>query len=154
MNDTIKTLLFVVVAIAVAGAAWFSSRPLATLSVTESQIGQPLFPDFKDPTQVASLEIVKYNPATSDATAFQVKQVNNRWSIPSHENYPTDAQDQLIEAAGSVLGLDALNLVSSDSGDQEYYGVVEDLEKLDIEMVKMGVPLTEYLKEGVKVLTV
>jgi hypothetical protein len=36
----------------------------------------------------------------------------------------------------------------------EYYGVVEDLERLGIEMVKMGIPLTEYLKQGVKVLSV
>ena len=36
----------------------------------------------------------------------------------------------------------------------EYYGVVEDLERMGIETVKMGIPLTEYLKEGVKVLTV
>lgn len=35
----------------------------------------------------------------------------------------------------------------------ERYGVVEDLEKMGIETIKMGVPLTDYLKEGAKVLT-
>lgn len=35
----------------------------------------------------------------------------------------------------------------------ERYGIVEDLEKMGIEVIKMGFPLTEYLKQGAKVLT-
>ena len=36
----------------------------------------------------------------------------------------------------------------------EAYGVVENLEQMGIETIKMGIPLTEYLKEGIQVLTV
>lgn len=34
----------------------------------------------------------------------------------------------------------------------ERYGVVETLEEMGFEVIKMGIPLTEYLKEGIKVL--
>jgi hypothetical protein len=35
----------------------------------------------------------------------------------------------------------------------DMYGVSEDIEKLGIEVKYMGVPLTSYLKEGMKVIT-
>ncbi len=51
--------------------------------------------------------------------------VNNRWSIPSHENYPADAKDQLAEAAASLIGLKVLEVVTDRPGDHPLYGVVE-----------------------------
>jgi CHASE3 domain sensor protein len=69
----------------------------------EDMVGKQLFDDF-EPLAVTSLQIVKYDEATGTPSGFEVSQVNNRWSIPSHSNYPTDAKDQLAEAAASVRG--------------------------------------------------
>ena len=129
MEEFKKTLLFVILAVAAAGASWYVNRPIRTAQNVDSGLGAQLFPDFKNPNDATSLEIVKYNSQTSEKSSFQVKQVNDRWSIPSHDNYPTDAQTQLIEAASDVMGLEILNQVSSDSGDQETYGVVDPDEK-------------------------
>ncbi|MBQ2622419.1 MAG: DUF4340 domain-containing protein [Thermoguttaceae bacterium] len=129
MKEFKKTLLFVILAVAAAGASWYVNRPIRTAQSADSGLGAQLFPDFKNPNDATSLEIVKYNSQTSEKSSFQVKQVNDRWSIPSHDNYPTDAQTQLIEAASDVMGLEILNQVSSDSGDQETYGVVDPDEK-------------------------
>lgn len=129
MKEFKKTLLFVILAVAAAGASWYVNRPIRTAQSVDSGLGAQLFPDFKNPNDATSLEIVKYNSQTSEKSSFQVKQVNDRWSIPSHDNYPTDAQTQLIEAASDVMGLEILNQVSSDSGDQETYGVVDPDEK-------------------------
>ena len=129
MKELKKTLLFVILAVAAAGASWYVNRPIRTAQSADSGLGVQLFPDFKNPNDATSLEIVKYNSQTSEKSSFQVKQVNDRWSIPSHDNYPTDAQTQLIEAASDVMGLEILNQVSSDSGDQETYGVVDPDEK-------------------------
>lgn len=129
MKEFKKTLLFVILAVAAAGASWYVNRPIQTADSVENGLGTQLFPDFKNPNDATSLEIVKYNSQTSEKSSFQVKQVNNRWSIPSHDNYPTDAQTQLVEAASDVMGLEILNQVSTDSGDQETYGVVDPDEK-------------------------
>ena len=129
MKEFKKTLLFVILAVAAAGASWYVNRPIRPAQSVDSGLGAQLFPDFKNPNDATSLEIVKYNSQTSEKSSFQVKQVNDRWSIPSHDNYPTDAQTQLIEAASDVMGLEILNQVSSDSGDQETYGVVDPDEK-------------------------
>ncbi len=129
MKEFKKTLLFVILAVAAAGASWYVNRPIQTADCVENGLGTQLFPDFKNPNDATSLEIVKYNSQTSEKSSFQVKQVNDRWSIPSHDNYPTDAQTQLVEAASDVMGLEILNQVSSDSGDQETYGVVDPDEK-------------------------
>ncbi|MBR6436542.1 MAG: DUF4340 domain-containing protein [Thermoguttaceae bacterium] len=129
MKEFKKTLLFVILAVAAAVASWYVNRPIRTAQSSDSGLGAQLFPDFKNPNDATSLEIVKYNSQTSEKSSFQVKQVNDRWSIPSHDNYPTDAQTQLIEAASDVMGLEILNQVSSDSGDQETYGVVDPDEK-------------------------
>lgn len=129
MKEFKKTLLFVILAVAAAGASWYVNRPIQTADSIENGLGTQLFPDFKNPNDATSLEIVKYNSQTSEKSSFQVKQVNNRWSIPSHDNYPTDAQTQLVEAASDVMGLEILNQVSTDSGDQETYGVVDPDEK-------------------------
>ena len=129
MKEFKKTLLFVILALAAAGASWYVNRPIRNVETVENGLGTQLFPDFKNPNDATSLEIVKYNSQTSEKSSFQVKQVNNRWSIPTHDNYPTDAQTQLIEAASDVMGLEILNQVSSDSGDQETYGVVDPDEK-------------------------
>ena len=129
MKEFKKTLLFVILAVAAAGASWYVNRPIRTAQSADSGLGAQLFPDFKNPNDATSLEIIKYNSQTSEKSSFQVKQVNDRWSIPSHDNYPTDAQTQLIEAASDVMGLEILNQVSSDSGDQETYGVVDPDEK-------------------------
>lgn len=129
MKEFKKTLLFVILAVAAAGASWYVNRPIQTADSVENGLGTQLFPDFKNPNDATSLEIVKYNSQTSEKSSFQVKQVNNRWSIPTHDNYPTDAQTQLVEAASDVMGLEILNQVSTDSGDQETYGVVDPDEK-------------------------
>lgn len=147
MKEFNKTLLFVILAVAAAGASWYVNRPIRTAQSADSGLGAQLFPDFKNPNDATSLEIVKYNSQTSEKSSFQVKQVNDRWSIPSHDNYPTDAQTQLIEAASEVMGLEILNQVSSDSGDQETYGVVDPDEK-DLPPGSRGVGMKVVLRNA------
>ena len=54
--------------------------------------------------------------------------------IPSHDDYPADAKDQVAAAAGSLMGLKPLQMVSENLGDQQEYGVVEP----DPKTVKLG----------------
>ncbi len=64
------------------------------------------------PLAPTSLEVVEYDEDTGTVHPFKVQQVDGKWSIPSHSNYPTDAERQLGEAAASVFELQKLSLVT------------------------------------------
>src|SRR3972149_2837539 len=108
MNENVKTLTFVAVALAMLISA-LVARPSLPRSRPEDGRTQPLFPDLKDPLAVTSLEIVDFDDQRGEVHPFQVAQVDvkgkARWSIPSHDNYPADAKDQVASAAAGLMGL-------------------------------------------------
>jgi hypothetical protein len=128
MNENLKTLGFVVVAAAVALVAWVSI-PSPLTDADEDFRNKPLNPDFTNPLDAASLEIMKYDEAKAAIVPFKVAEVDykgkTRWSIPSHENYPADAKNQMATAGAALVGLTIIDKVSDNEGDQEEYGVVD-----------------------------
>lgn len=124
MNENAKTLSFVGVAAALLFAAWLL-RPAAVSVEMQDDIGQEFFPTFKDPLAATSMEVVEYDNESGALRPFKVAQLNGVWSIPSHENYPADAKNQLEQAAVSVIGLKKLSMVSDSPADHETYGVVD-----------------------------
>lgn len=87
--------------------------------------GEPLFPDFDSPLAAASLEIAEYDAMLHTIRTFNVAQIDGRWSIPSHGNYPTDAGDQLVAAITGLMDLTVLEVASEIRRDHELYGVVD-----------------------------
>ncbi len=128
MNENAKTLIFVAAAGVVVLAAVLTA-PSMSVSSPEFVRNQPLYPDFEDPLAVKSLEIVEYDDQRGAVHPFQVAQVDvkgkTRWSIPSHDDYPADAKDQVALAAAGLMGLKVIEMVSNDQGDQREYGVVD-----------------------------
>jgi hypothetical protein len=124
MSELTKTISFVVVAV-VAGAVAWATRPANFEVKPEELRDQILFPDFKDPLAVTSLEIVQYDEDTAQVRPFKVAKVKNRWVIPSHDNYPADAKDQLAEAAAGLIDLKVLSVAADDAGAHALYGVVD-----------------------------
>jgi len=125
MNDMQRTLTYVAVAVVASVIAWEPWR--STRQVADEPEEVLLFPEFRNPLNAKSLEIVKYNEETSTLEPpFKVAQLNGVWSIPSHHNYPADAHDHMAKAATSVMDLEALGpKISDNPGDQELYGVVD-----------------------------
>jgi hypothetical protein len=140
MNQSSKTALFIGVAAVVAVVAWLA-RPALPGNDASDVRGQKLVADF-DPLTAASLEVVDFDEDTSTVRPFQVAQVTEkgktRWSIPSHDNYPADAKEQLGEAATALLGLKILGVVGDNAGDHELYGVVDPGSK-DLKVGSTGV---------------
>ena len=128
MTEKVKTLTFVAVA-AVATIVALVSRPSLPVSEEANVVNQPLYPKFTDPLLVAGLEIVEFDEQRGVVIPFRVEQVDVkgklRWSIPSHENYPADAKDQVASAAAGLMGLKILDMVSDNRGDQREYGVLD-----------------------------
>jgi hypothetical protein len=71
------------------------------------------------------MRIVTFDEGTSQVREFEVAQNNGVWSLPSHQNYPADAKEQLASAAAALVDLKVLAPVSKDARDHELYGVVE-----------------------------
>lgn len=124
MNETTKTVTVVGLALALALVAWISQPSMAPMQ-PEDMRGQLLFPDFKDPLDATSMEIFKFDETRAEITPFKVARVDDRWAIPSHDNYPADAKDHLAEAANSVMDLKVLDVVPAGAGDHGLYGVID-----------------------------
>ncbi len=126
MNENVKTLTFLAVAAAAVLLAVFT-RPSLPEASTENYHGQELFPNFTDPLAVTGLEIVEFNEDTATVRKFMVAEVEEdgktRWVIPSHDNYPADAKDQVVDAAGSLIGPRIIDLAGDRHGDRRTYGV-------------------------------
>lgn len=123
MNETIKTLLAVAAACVLAGAA-FLTRPKPITPETFSDQGELFFADFTDPTAARSLEVIGYDEATATYQPFKIQFDGARWVIPSHHNYPADAQTSLAQAASAFVGLHKEQVVSDRAADHEALGVV------------------------------
>jgi hypothetical protein len=132
MNESLRTLIYVGVAGGVALLAW-ASQPGAGSGPPGPQRGTLLFPDFSDPLAAQSLEIVKFDEGSAELKSFKVAKENGLWVIPSHGNYPADAETQIREAAGSLTDLEIVDIASESAKDHALFGVVEpDKSKLKV----------------------
>lgn len=84
-------------------------------------------PILTDPDQPKALEVTEFDNQKGTYKSFRVEYKNGRWRIPSHHNYPADAEQRLAKTAGALIGLkrDAIAGYSKDS--HEEFGVVDPL---------------------------
>jgi hypothetical protein len=123
-----KTLAFLGVAVAAAGGAWALTQPRVTTAEAFSDLGEPFFPDFRDPLTAKSLEVVDFDAAQAQPIPFKVAFVPGKgWVIPSHHDYPADAKDRLARTAAGVIDLKK-EIIASDRAEQhEELGVLDPL---------------------------
>lgn len=121
-----RTLLFVAAAVACVGittAIDISSRPAEIKEF--GRIGELFYAEFTDPTLAAALEVYAFDKEEVVPREFVVQRLENgRWSIPSHHNYPADAEDQLAKTAASIIGIKRGAMVTRWPADHATYGVV------------------------------
>jgi hypothetical protein len=133
MNESIRTLVFVGVG-ALAALTAYATRPVLDHTPIEGPaiVGEQLFKDFKDPLAAKSLEIKEFDEATARAQSFMVsQQPSGLWVIPSHGNYPADAESQLKAVAETLSDLKCLGIASQVSSDHTLFGV-NDPEKAEV----------------------
>ncbi len=128
MNETTKTAIIVGIgALLLAGGIYF--LPSKADFTTESKVGEVLFPELKDGNVAQGMEIVSFDEKLSTRKDFAVKNLNGRWVLPSHNNYPADKKQQLVDAASSLVDLTALSEIKNVSPEQyELYGVLDPSE--------------------------
>jgi len=127
MRELTITALLILLATAVAGLALWV-EPDSNIPTALSDQGQPFFPGFKDALSCKALEIIAYDENTATAQPFKVEFRGRRWSLPSHFNYPADAQNRLSKTAAALMDI-RKDMVRSDSAaDHPELGVVDPLD--------------------------
>ncbi|MGL6194291.1 MAG: DUF4340 domain-containing protein [Thermoguttaceae bacterium] len=114
MPESNKTLIFVAIAVVLCAAAYFL-QPAPINDSPDQIVGKDLFEKFTDPLEIKTLEIQKINPKNGELDKFKVAELNGRWVIPSHDNYPSDAQNQMEQVANSLIGLQVLSVVAENA---------------------------------------
>lgn len=127
MKETIKTACFcLAAALLVAGAA--SVEPDRAAPGVFSDQGEEFFPEFADVLTCKALEVIDYEEATATARPFKVEFTDKRWVLPSHHNYPADAQDRLAKTAAALVDLRKEMILSDSVADHAAFGVIDPLD--------------------------
>lgn len=123
MNDFAKTAVALVLAAGLAGAAYVTA-PRSVADATFSDRGEEFFPAFTDPLAAKSLEVISYDEPTATLMPFKVKFDGTRWVIPSHHNYPADAEANMSGAASALIGLKKDAVVTDQASQHQELGVL------------------------------
>ncbi|MFN3153701.1 DUF4340 domain-containing protein [Bremerella sp.] len=124
MSESLKTLIFLAVAVVMGGLAYVS-RPAPATSAPEEEVNQPLFPEFTDPLQAESMKITRLDSDRGQIRRFEVANTSDGWQIKSKGGYPANATAHMAQAANSLVDLKVLRIVSDLPGQHAEYGVVE-----------------------------
>lgn len=141
-----KTGLFTGVAAALLATAVLASRPTGGTSPGFDDQGQTFFPEFQTPEQAQALEVVGYDPNSTEVTTFKIAFKEGRWVIPSHSDYPADARDNLATTAAGVLGLVKDTIRSDRPEDHAALGVLDPLDPKVVAVEGLGTRIT--LRDG------
>jgi len=127
MDHTKKTITYVAIAAGLALIAWLMAPSRITPEAFLDQ-GEEFYPDFTDPNEATTLEVIDYDEATATANPFKVESRNGLWTIPSHHSYPADGKTRLAQTAAAVIGIKKDEFRSDNQLDHETFGVLDPLD--------------------------
>lgn len=128
MNENRKTIWFLATAAILVVLALIMAPSRFTPGAFLDQ-GEPFFPDFTDPNQATTLEVIDFDSTTGATRPFKVTFQGGLWTIPSHHDYPADAKDRLATTAAGVIGIKKDDFRSDNVSDHEQCGVLDPLDE-------------------------
>lgn len=128
MNEGQKTAIAIGVALLTTLLAWVTVPRSHTPDAFEDR-GTSFFPGFNDPTMARSLEVIDFDEETATAHPFKVQVQNGLWSIPSHYNYPADAEQQLSQISAAIISLKKDVVASENVSEQQRTGTLDPLDE-------------------------
>ncbi|MCK6439312.1 MAG: DUF4340 domain-containing protein, partial [Planctomycetes bacterium] len=128
MNAWKTTSIYLIGAGLLAGAAFFLTWTPAQTEAYKD-IGEEFYPGFTDPLAAKSIEVVSWDEAKAARVPFKVQYRDGRWRIPSHFDYPADAEDNLKKVATQYIGVKKDDVRSDLPADHEKFGVVDPLDE-------------------------
>jgi hypothetical protein len=123
MSESIKTAVFVSIAVVAVALAYFIDRPASAVN-SVNLVNTSFTPAFEvdAPKQ---LTVIKWDPATAQTKQFEVASVDGVWRIPSKENYPADATRQMASAANALIDKKILRVAAQTADSHAELGVVD-----------------------------
>ena len=141
MNELKTTILFGVTAAALAAAAMVIDPGAETPDVFSDQ-GEAFYQDFTDPQAPKAIEVVDYDEATATARPLKVEFAEGAWRVPSHFNYPADAEDRLANTAAALMELRKDAIVSDRVEEHGDYGVIDPFAEGELSLEGRGQRVT------------
>lgn len=143
MNETQRTVIFVVLAAISVVTARFAGPSAPKQTVETSEIGTPFYPDFKDADAATSLEVTMYNPETASVRPFAVTlDKNGMWRIPYAHNYPADGKDRLAKTAASMIGIKREAFAGRRDSEHADFGVLDPKSEVATDLQGIGNRIT------------
>lgn len=127
-GETKKTLMYAGVAFLLIALALVTAPRKITPDAFLDQ-GESFFPEFEDPNEARTLEVIDFDEATGSARPFKVTFQGGRWSIPSHHDHPADGKDRLAKTAAGVIGIRKDDFRTDNVSDHEACGVIDPLDQ-------------------------
>jgi len=128
MSELKKTGYFAGAAVILAVLAFAFSPSRITPDAFMDQ-GELFFPDFTDPNQATTLEVVEFDTVAGAARPFKVTFSGDRWTIPSHHNYPADGKDRLAQTAAGMIDIKRDDFRTNVVADHAACGVIDPLDE-------------------------
>lgn len=125
-SQSVRTIIYAAVAalsVALGVTTYLQNQP-AEMAEFE-KVGEEFYPEFNNPNDATSLKVTVFNEDQATISSFEVEQVDGAWRIPSHNNYPADATEQLAKTASSIIGIKRGALISRRESDHTEYGVAD-----------------------------
>ncbi|MGH1363420.1 MAG: DUF4340 domain-containing protein [Calditrichia bacterium] len=141
MNEKKTTYMFAGVALGLLLLALITTPSRITPDAFIDQ-GEAFYPEFTDPNEATSLEVIRWDEETGEAIPFKVVFADGRWSIPSHNSYPADGADRLSKTAAGAIGIVKDDYRSDNTSDWEACGVVDPLDESATSLVGRGERVT------------
>ncbi|HDL18515.1 MAG TPA: DUF4340 domain-containing protein [Bacteroidetes bacterium] len=128
MEERKKTFIFGGVAIVLLLLAFITTPRTKTPNAFLDQ-GELFFPNFTDPNQATTLEVIDWDEETGQALPFKVEFKNGKWTIPSHHDYPADGKDRLAKTAAGVIDIRKDDFRTDNPEEYEACGVIDPLDQ-------------------------
>ncbi len=149
MNDMKRTGIFIAIAAVLTTTALLAVPSRKSPEVFNDQ-GMEFYPQF-DPDKCTSIKMISLDEKPITTRYFNVKRDPEAgWIIPSHQNYPADAQKPLVAAATVVNGLTKGVLQATRAEDHAALGVIDPEANTAVDADKAGMRIV--LKDGEKLL--
>lgn len=146
MNEEHKTAVFVAAAVLLAALAFLLVPGRRAPALFDDQ-GELFYPEFET-LACAQLEVVSFDADSGAPRMFSVKYTDGQWLIPSHEDYPAEADQQLAKTVAVVNGLRKGVIRTDKEKDHAGYGVVDPLDETRLSPKGVGKRLALKDKTG------
>ncbi len=141
MNEMKSTLTFLGIAIVLALIA-FLSVPDQKAPDAFFDVGEDFYPEFTDPNEAVSLEVIDFDEDTGEAIPFKVEFTGKYWHIPSHYSYPADGKDRLAKTAVGVIGIKKDDFRTDNVAEHESCKVIDPLDESVVALKGRGKRIT------------